>query len=47
MAKKGKKEETPSLAPADSESENDDEDSVYDSDIPYYEDDDGEDEDGW
>mmetsp|Transcript_21103 Transcript_21103/g.52329 ORF Transcript_21103/g.52329 Transcript_21103/m.52329 type:complete len:809 (+) Transcript_21103:17-2443(+) len=45
MAKKGKKEETPSLAPADSESENDDEDSVYDSDIPYYEDDDGEEDD--
>ncbi len=47
MAKKGKKqEETPKLAPADSESENDDEeDSVYDSDIPYYEDDGDDDDD--
>lgn len=48
MAKKGKQEEeTPSLSPADSGSEEDsnDEDSVYDSDVPYYEDDGDDDDD--
>jgi len=46
MSKKSTKEEaTPSLSPVDSGSENDseDEDSVYDSDVPHYEDE-GDDE---
>jgi ribosome biogenesis protein ERB1 len=47
MKKKApKEEETPSLSPVDSGSEggSDEEDSVYDSDVPYYEGDDAEDD---
>jgi len=44
--KSGKSEEAPKLLPADSGSENnsDEEDSVYDSDVPHYENDESEEE---